>query len=53
MSYCGPTAYYMFSEFPDYKNVEIKEINDWWNDKKSKLLFQTDRAKVKNFNKVP
>lgn len=53
ISYCAPTAYYMFNEFPDFENVNLERVQRWWNDKKSKLFFQTDRAKAKNFNKVP
>ncbi len=53
ITYCGPTAYYIFTEFPIYKSVNTNNINNWWKDKKSQLFFQTDRAKAKNFNKVP
>ena len=52
ISYCVPTAYYMLSEFPDYENVDNRRLEKWWNSNKSRCLFQTDRAKVKNFDKI-
>jgi hypothetical protein len=52
LSYCGATAYYMFNEFPDYQDVTVRSLELWWAKNKSRCLFQTDRAKVKNFDKV-
>lgn len=51
--YCGPTAAYMFHCFPSYQKAGIKEVYDWWFENKHKLLFQTDRKKVKSFNVFP
>lgn len=51
--YCAATVYYIWSEFPDYENVDIKRLELWWKQNKGRLLFQTDRAKVKNFDLFP
>ncbi len=48
--YCVPTVYYIYNEFPDYEFVEIPRLQWWWNTNKHKLIFQTDRLKVKSFN---
>jgi hypothetical protein len=50
--YCVPTVYYIYNEFPDYENVDTRRLDKWWKNNKQKTLFQTDRAKVKNFNKL-
>ena len=52
LSYCGATAYYMFSEFPFYEDVDTRRLESWWARNKKRCLFQTDRAKVKNFDKI-
>lgn len=52
LSYCAATAYYMVNEFPDYENVDVGRLERWWQKNKKKVLFQTDRAKVKNFDLV-
>lgn len=49
--YCATTAYYIYNEFPDYENVDVRRLQWWWENNKQKLLFQTDRQKVKSFNK--
>jgi hypothetical protein len=49
-NYCGPTVYYIYNEFPDFENVSMARVRRWWKQNKQKTLFQTDRAKVKNFN---
>lgn len=50
-TYCVPTVYYIYNEFPDYENVDTRRLERWWQGNKHRLLFQTDRAKVKNFDK--
>jgi len=50
-TYCVPTVYYIYSEFPDYENVDTRRLQSWWTANKKRLLFQTDRAKVRNFDK--
>lgn len=46
--YCVPTVYYMYSEFPDYENVDVKRMVRWWDSNKKRLLFQTDRLRVRS-----
>jgi len=46
-SYCAATAYYMISEFPDYENVDVRRLENWWAANKHRCLFQTDRLRVK------
>jgi len=52
LCYCAPTALYMFTEFPDYENVDIERVEAWWRANKKRLLFQTDRKRVRNFDCV-
>lgn len=49
-NYCLPTTWYIFNEFPDMENIDINRIERWWKINKSRLVFQKDRAKVKNFD---
>lgn len=48
LSYCAPTAFYMFNEFPDYENVDTRRLQRWWDENKAKTFFQTDRRHLKN-----
>ncbi len=48
--YCAPTVYYMYNEFPDFENVNVARLERWWRANKSKLVFQTDRLRVKTSN---
>ncbi len=49
-TYCAPSAYYLFNEFPDYENVDVPRLQRWWDNNKKSVMFQSDRMKVKNFN---
>lgn len=49
-NYCAPTVYYIYNEFPDFENVNIARVKRWWKSNKHRTVFQTDRAKVKNFD---
>ena len=51
-SYCAPTAYFMISDFPDYENVDPRRLQWWWDANKPRLLFQTDRSRVKTQNQL-
>lgn len=51
LTYCAPTSYYILNEFPDMENVDLGRMERWWAEKRGSLFFQTDRAKVRNFNK--
>ncbi len=48
--YCAPTTFYMYNEFPDFEMVDINRLSKWWNEKRTNLIFQTDRARIKNNN---
>ena len=46
--YCGPTAYFMFNEFPDYHLVNYDRMERWWKSNKHKVIFTTDKAWVRS-----
>jgi hypothetical protein len=46
--YCGPTAYYMFNEFPDYELIDLGRMQRWWKKNKQNLIFTTDRAWIRS-----
>lgn len=48
--YCAPTVFYIYNEFPDYENVDVDRLQRWWNANRQRLLFQTDRARVRSNN---
>ena len=52
LSYCAPTVFYMYNEFPDYECVDSGRLSDWWDKSKSKCLFQTDRMRLKSNDQV-
>lgn len=47
MTYCGPTVFYIYNEFPDFENVDVERLSDWWTSNKKRLVFQKDRLRVK------
>ena len=51
--YSAPTAFYMVSQLPRPEYFSTSDINNWWSDNKSKLVFESDRLKVKNFDEFP
>lgn len=50
MTYCGPTVFYIYNEFPDYENVDMGRLQRWWSANKHRTLFQTDRLWIKSRN---
>ena len=50
--YSSPTAWAMFNTMPKYNNITEFKLIKWWGTYKPYLLFCTDRAKVKNFDKL-
>jgi hypothetical protein len=46
--YCAPTVYYIYNEFPDYSTVNVNRLKKWWDQNKSRLIFQTDRQRVRS-----
>ena len=47
-TYSPVSAYYIYNEFPDYENVDIDRLTNWWGKNKDKVIFQTDRLRVKS-----
>ncbi len=50
-TYCAPTVFYIYNEFPDFENVDVGRLQRWWNANKQKCIFQTDRLRIKTQNK--
>jgi hypothetical protein len=48
--YCAPTVFYIYNEFPDYQTVDVGRLQRWWTANREKLVFQTDRARVRSNN---
>lgn len=48
--YCAPTVFYIYNEFPDYQNVDVGRLERWWAANRQRLVFQTDRARVRSNN---
>lgn len=48
--YCAPTVFYIYNEFPDFETVDVPRLEFWWNENKHKLIFQTDRQRIKSNN---
>lgn len=53
-SYCAPTVFYIYNEFPDYENVDVNRLKYWWFDRdgRGKTIFQTDRAWIRSRNQI-
>jgi hypothetical protein len=49
-NYCVPTTFYIYNEFPDFENVDVARLENWWLNNKDKLVFQTDKLRVKSNN---
>jgi hypothetical protein len=49
-NYSATTTFLMYNEFPDFENVNVDRLNNWWGKNKSNLLFQSDRLRVKTTN---
>lgn len=47
-NYCAPTTFYIYNEFPDYECIDINRVNKWWKENKHKLIFQSDRLRIKS-----
>ena len=46
--YSAVTVFFIYNEFPDFENVDIKRLQRWWNKYKKDLIFQTDRLRIKS-----
>lgn len=47
ISYCGPTVYFMYNDFPDFETVDVGRLTRWWERNKVRTVFQTDRKYIK------
>jgi len=46
-NYCAPTTFLMYNDFPDFELVNVKRLEKWWEAKKSSIIFQSDRLRIK------
>lgn len=49
-TYSATTTFYIYNEFPDYIKADLGRMSDWWDNNKHKLVFQTDRLRIKSNN---
>lgn len=50
-TYCAPTVYYIYNEFPDYENVDVGRLQRWWDRAgRNNSIFQTDRSWIRSRN---
>lgn len=49
-NYCATTTFLMYNEFPDFEGVNLNRLSKWWAARKSHLIFQTDRLRIKTGN---
>jgi len=47
------TTYFIIKSLPHFSELTQEHINDFWQKEKNRLVFTTDRLKVKSFNKFP
>ncbi len=48
--YSAVTTFYIYNEFPEFSLVDRDRLALWWRGNKSKLIFQTDRLRIKSNN---
>ena len=48
--YSAPTAYYMILNLPKVQDITREKLSEWWTNNKNKLVFETDRLRVKTQN---
>ncbi len=49
MTYHGPSAHYIYNEFPDYENVDVGRLQRWWDSRgRDEMMCQTDRRWVRS-----
>ena len=51
--YSAPTAFYMVTSLPRSECISLAEMKSWWSANKAKLVFESDRRYVKNFDEFP
>lgn len=51
LTYNGPSAFYLYHEWPDFENVDISRMNRWWTSRgRAETACQTDRRWVRSAN---
>lgn len=52
-TYCAPTVFYIYNEFPDYENVDVGRLERWWFERgREASIFQTDRSWIRSRNQI-
>ncbi len=51
--YSAPTAFFMISHLPRPEMISTAKVQSWWQANKAKMVFESDRRYVKNFNEFP
>lgn len=49
-TYCVPTAWFIFNEFPDFDLVDPDRLQRFWGSNRYRLAFQSDRRWVRSRN---
>lgn len=51
LTYNGPSAFYLYHEWPDFENVDLGRMNRWWTSRgRAETACQTDRRWVRSGN---
>lgn len=49
MTYHGPSAFYIYNEFPDFENVDVDRLQRWWDSRgRDEMMTQSDRRWVRS-----
>lgn len=52
-TYCAPTVFYMYNEFPEFENIDVKQLERWWFDRgREASIFQSDRSWIRSRNQI-
>ena len=51
LTYCGPSTFYVYNEFPDFENLDAGRLERWWKGRgRQEIICQTDRRWVRSLN---
>jgi hypothetical protein len=51
LTYCGPSTFFVYNEFPDYENLDSGRMNRWWfSYGREQIICQTDRRWCRSRN---
>jgi hypothetical protein len=52
-TYCAPTVFYVYNEFPDFENVDVGRLERWWFGRgREATIFQSDRSWIRSRNQI-